>query len=69
MKTKATIARKKQRIGESIDEFIDRQPDNVVVCELEDMQTNPDDMKGKSISYVGIRKPKKIGQYESKKVT
>lgn len=59
MKVEAIVKSKSQRVGESTEDFVARKPDRVVTVELDDVVTNPDDMKGVSVSYVGIRKPNK----------
>ena len=62
MKVKATVNSKSQRVGEDAKDFFAREPDRVVAVELDDVVTNPDDMKGENVSYVGIRKPNPTDQ-------
>ena len=57
MNVRATLKSKCQRIGEDAESFLAREPDRVVTVELDDVVTNPEDMKGGNVSYVGIRKP------------
>jgi len=56
MKVEAMVKSKSQRIGEDEEDFLARKPDRVVTVELDDVVTNPDDIKGESVVYVGIRR-------------
>lgn len=57
MNVRATLKSKRQRIGEDAESFLAREPARVVTVELDDVVTNPEDMKGGNVSYVGVRKP------------
>lgn len=64
MKVKATVKSKSRRVGEDSEDFFLREPDRVVTVELDDVVTNPDDMKGGNVSYVGIRKPNNTNEVQ-----